>query len=130
MCIRDSPRTTKRRNPLKRTEHKIRITGLDTDLDHYSPQGPRGDLQDEMEFQGGAVKALHIHKRPPAQGGNLTGTAEVVFYTKADAMACLEASIKKQLYINGSPISAEQMDQNTEEPTAPHGTAQSRITYQ
>ena len=52
----------------------------------------------------------------------MTGTAEVTFYTREDAMACLEASLQKQLFVNASPISAEQIDHHSEEPTAPHKT--------
>ena len=96
-----------------------------TRLDRYSPQGPEEDLTEEMELHCGAIKALQIDRRPSSQGGGLSGTAEVVFYTKADAMTCLEASRQRQLYIHGTPISAEQIEQNTEKPMAPHGTRHS-----
>ena len=61
-----STRTSKRRNPLKE-QHRVRIRGLITDLDCYSPQGPEEDLTEEMEVHCGAIKGLQIERRSPGE---------------------------------------------------------------
>ena len=70
-----------------------------------------------MELHCGAIKTLQIERRSPP-GGDLTGTAEVAFYTKADAMTCIEASRKGEMYIHATRIQAELVERDTEKPKA------------
>jgi len=109
-------RTSKRRNPLKE-QHKVLITGLDTDLDHYDPDGPEVDLTDALEYTIGPVKTMQIERCPTPQGEGLLGIAEVAFYTKEDAMACLDTSAREQLYCHGTQLHAKAVEQVTEKPT-------------
>ena len=79
-----------------------------------------------MELHCGAIKTLKIERRSPP-GGDLTGTAEVAFYTKADAMTCIEASRKGEMYIHATPIRAELVEQVTEKPEAPQQAGHSSV---
>jgi len=109
-------RTSKRPNPLKE-QHKVLICGLDTDLDYYDPDGPEVDLTDALEYTIGPVKNMQIERLPSPQGEYLRGDAEVAFYTKEDAMACLDASAGGQLCCHGKRLHAKAIEQVTEKPT-------------
>jgi len=60
---------------------------------------------------------MQIERCPTPQGECLRGVAEVVFYTKEDAMACLDTSARGQLCCHGKRLHAEVIEQVTAEPT-------------